>query len=278
MASRARRINIPQNLPANGHLSPIGIFGVRPGPIDFLRPSSLTMLHYVAYFFRVKHIKSVIQKTRSEIRRGYSYFDTGDVDKAKEISDRIVLPTDHNKYLLSLVDSLASLRSKVDEVLWLRERRDWSQDQPIRLRASLAFGGTLFHRNTVTDGHLHFKGKENAADENIDFANVPGNFEVGFNFIAQYYFDSVILGMDFSYNRLLFDSSSMQELIFFDFQVKQISSHVYAAYLFRDRTGVRPYAGLGMGILRSRRGRSDAAILFKSEDENDGTVTPKFFH
>lgn len=175
------------------------------------------------------------------------------------------------------MDSLASLKSNADEILSLRERRDWSQDQPIRLRASLAFGGAFFHRNSVSEGLLHFKGKENTADKEIDFANVPGDFEVGFNFIAQYYFDSIILGIDFSYNRLLFDSSSMQELIFFDFQVKQISSHVYAAYLFRNETGVRPYAGLGMGILRSKRNRSDAAIVLESEDENGVTVTPKFF-
>ncbi len=237
--------------------------------------------YYIAYFFKIKYTQEELKKFRATLVLAENYFLDNKFRKALKTIQTIDLDVHKNNFLFApVIDSLRSLTLKINFQIASQRRLEhqWQQKGISDYSVAFFIGGNVAYQKEIRNLNLQFFGKDNNKITYVNINKIPSDFVFGYYFMLQFHLKkNIYLGGDLNYTKFSYSSENTPQLVFFNFDLKLYSSHIYAQYLFRKNLGFRPYVSLGLGFIRAKRNRSNATIFFQAEESN-GDLIPRFYY
>ncbi len=228
--------------------------------------------YYIALFFKQEHIAEVLQTMRTSVRTATALLDQRELADASAVANAIDLGLREHAWVAPLADSVDYLRIKIAEEITLGQKRDWQRDRQLRFSADISVGASAFFKNRIEGGLLHFVDNETGDVRvfDVDIASGEGG---GLAIEGQYYLrNQIALGLDFEYARFNYHSRGVRKFINFDFNWHHFLADIYGQFLYRNTTGVRPFAKLGAGIFQAYRNRAAVSHVARTGNRLEDSV------
>jgi len=222
-----------------------------------------------AYFFKKKFMRQIINTTRNNLKNAYTLFKNNNLHDAQIIIDRIDKNVNKSLLTSSVIDSLNMLYSKKESRQDRIEKKKHFLEEKIVVNNSLniSFGINFIHQNEIRDIIMEFRNKSDNSPEMINIRYVPSKLVLNYTATFDYrILNSLFIGMDFNYSEFIYSGKNINDLVFFDFSLKNYLGHIFVKYQARNNIGLRPYFNFGFGYLYSVRERTDGIILYFDDD------------
>ncbi len=229
--------------------------------------------YFLANHFRKNHLQSVKARLRQTLKRASLAFSDGAYERVLQILQSAEFENFKQNYrFIRLIDSLQTLQENANAQLQKKRQQAWlwQRNEVVDYRLAIVFSGAVRYQASIEPFNLTVEDMVQNDVQTLQIKKLVPGFAFSFGAGALFRLkQNLLIEGNFHYARFNYSSEYVNRLIFFNYDVEIYSFQLLGIYRFRSSVGLRPFVGMGLGMVTGIRPESFTLVYGVYDPQRD---------